>query len=228
MLVLIGIGVGLVCGAFNGLLVTGLDLPSIVVTIGTMSLFRGIAFIILGDQAFKGYPASFALFGQGYVWWVISFELVLFLVCAVDLLRAAAPHQFRPPRLCHRQQSDRGAVLRRAGRADQVHPVLPDRADERHRRGAADLAARLDPALDRAGLGARSDHHGGAGRRLHPRRRRHASWASCIAAFIMGLVTFGLGLLNVPGIVMSIFIGLLLIIVIALPIVWRRVGRQDA
>ena len=38
-----------------------------------------------------------------------------------------------------------------------------------------------------------------------------------IAAFVMGLVTFGMGLLNVPGIVMSIFIGLLLIGVIALP-----------
>ncbi|TIQ00053.1 MAG: ABC transporter permease, partial [Mesorhizobium sp.] len=47
-----------------------------------------------------------------------------------------------------------------------------------------------------------------------------------LAAFIMGLVTFGLGLLNVPGIVMSIFIGLLLIIVIALPIVWRRLRRE--
>jgi rhamnose transport system permease protein len=40
-----------------------------------------------------------------------------------------------------------------------------------------------------------------------------------IAAFIMGLVTFGMGLLNIPGIVQSIFIGLLLIVVIALPIV---------
>ena len=47
-----------------------------------------------------------------------------------------------------------------------------------------------------------------------------------LAAFIMGLVTFGLGLLNVPGIVMSIFIGLLLIVVIALPIVWNRFGRR--
>ena len=82
-LVAVGIGVGILCGAFNGFLVTGLKLPSIVVTIGTMSLFRGIAFIILGDQSFKGYPASFSWFGQGYVWWVISFELVLFLVCAV-------------------------------------------------------------------------------------------------------------------------------------------------
>ena len=44
-----------------------------------------------------------------------------------------------------------------------------------------------------------------------------------IAAFVMGLVTFGLGLLNVPGIVMSIFIGLLLIVTMALPIVARRI-----
>ena len=43
-----------------------------------------------------------------------------------------------------------------------------------------------------------------------------------LAAVIMGLVTFGLGLLNVPGIVMTIFIGALLIAVIALPILWRR------
>jgi L-rhamnose mutarotase len=42
-----------------------------------------------------------------------------------------------------------------------------------------------------------------------------------IAAFVMGLVTFGLGLLNVPGIVMSIVIGALLIGVIALPRLWE-------
>lgn len=49
-----------------------------------------------------------------------------------------------------------------------------------------------------------------------------------IAAFIMGLVTFGLGLLNVPGIVMSIFIGALLILVIALPIVYGMLKRSRA
>ena len=77
-LVAVGILTGLICGAFNGVLVTGLGLPSIVVTIGTMSFFRGLSFIVLGDQAYKGYPTSFAFFGQGYVWWVISFEFVLF------------------------------------------------------------------------------------------------------------------------------------------------------
>ena len=64
-------------------LVTRLGLPSIVVTIGTMSLFRGISYIVLGDKAYTGYPAGFAFFGQGYVWWVFSFELVLFAILAV-------------------------------------------------------------------------------------------------------------------------------------------------
>ena len=43
-----------------------------------------------------------------------------------------------------------------------------------------------------------------------------------LAAFIMGLVTFGFGLLNVPGIVMSIVLGLLLIGTIAIPRLIRR------
>jgi rhamnose transport system permease protein len=41
----------------------------------------------------------------------------------------------------------------------------------------------------------------------------------------MGMVTFGMGLLNVPGIVMSIFVGLLLIGVIALPVMLRKLKR---
>ena len=49
-----------------------------------------------------------------------------------------------------------------------------------------------------------------------------------IAAFIMGLVTFGLGLLNVPGIVQSIVTGSLLIIVIALPILYNRWRKGKA
>jgi len=51
-------------------------------------------------------------------------------------------------------------------------------------------------------------------------------YAVVLAAFIMGLVTFGLGLLNVPGILMSIVIGGLLIAVIALPILARRLQQR--
>ena len=47
-----------------------------------------------------------------------------------------------------------------------------------------------------------------------------------IAAIVLGMVTFGLGLISVPGIVMSIFVGLLLICVIALPILFHRIRSR--
>src|SRR5690606_16652196 len=65
-LFMVGIGIGLLCGAFNGVLVTAFNLPSIVVTIGTMSLFRGITQVILGDQAKTKYPPEFLELGQSY------------------------------------------------------------------------------------------------------------------------------------------------------------------
>ena len=88
-----GNATGLICGAINGALVAGMNLPSIVVTIGTVSLFRGVSLIVLGDQAFTGYPKEVTLFAQGYVFWVISFELFLFAVTAAlfDTSRCTAP-----------------------------------------------------------------------------------------------------------------------------------------
>lgn len=51
--------VGALCGAFNGLLVTRLGLPSLAVTIGTFALFRGLAYVILGDQAVADLPPAY-------------------------------------------------------------------------------------------------------------------------------------------------------------------------
>ena len=46
---------GLICGAFNGFLITYYGVPSIIVTIATMSLFRGISYVILEDQFFSNF-----------------------------------------------------------------------------------------------------------------------------------------------------------------------------
>src|SRR3954462_14392649 len=48
--------VGGVAGAFNGLLVTRLGLPSLAVTIGTLALFRGLAFVVIGDESVTDFP----------------------------------------------------------------------------------------------------------------------------------------------------------------------------
>jgi rhamnose transport system permease protein len=55
--------VGLVAGYFNGVLVTRLALPSLVITIGTLALFRGLAYVVLGDQAVSNFPTAFTNFG---------------------------------------------------------------------------------------------------------------------------------------------------------------------
>lgn len=43
-----------------------------------------------------------------------------------------------------------------------------------------------------------------------------------LAAILTGLAIFGLGLINVPGVVMSLLMGALLILIVGLPIVGRR------
>jgi len=224
-LVLIGISVGLACGAFNGAMVTGLGLPSIVVTIGTMSLFRGVSYIILGDQAYKGYPADFAFFGQGYVWWVISFELVLFLVAA--LVYGFVLHRTSFGRRIFAIGNNPVAAQFSGVRVGRIKFVLFCLTGLMAGIASVLITSRLGStrpsiaqgyeleAITMVVLGGVSIL-GGSG----------TIPGVVLAAFIMGLVTFGLGLLNVPGIVMSIFIGSLLIVVIALPIVWNRLARR--
>jgi len=76
--------VGGLCGALNGFLVTRLGLPSLAVTIGTLAMFRGLAFVILGDAAVTDFPTSYLNLGQGSVAGTeIPNSTILFVVLAV-------------------------------------------------------------------------------------------------------------------------------------------------
>ncbi len=220
-LVAIGIGTGLLCGAFNGFLVAGLKLPSIVVTIGTMSLFRGISYMVLGDQAYGKYPADFAYFGQGYVYSVISFEFVLFLAMAV--IFAILLHATNFGRQVYVIGNNPFAARFSGIPVERVKFILFLLTGLMSGIAAVCLTSRLGSTRPSIAQGWELEVVtmvvlggvsilGGSG----------TIAGVVIAAFVMGLVTFGLGLLNVPGIVMSIFVGLLLIITIAIPIVVRR------
>jgi rhamnose transport system permease protein len=61
--IVVALLVGVVAGYFNGVLVTRLALPSLVITIGTLALFRGLAYVVLGDQAVSNFPTAFTNFG---------------------------------------------------------------------------------------------------------------------------------------------------------------------
>ena len=78
------IAVGALCGAFNGVLVTGLGLPSLAVTIGTLALFRGLAFVVIGDESVTDFPTTWTdrAFGN-FADTFIPNTMVLFALLAV-------------------------------------------------------------------------------------------------------------------------------------------------
>jgi rhamnose transport system permease protein len=59
--------IGAVLGAVNGFLVTGLGLPSLAVTIGTLALYRGLAFVVLGDSAVADFPYNYTTWVTGTI-----------------------------------------------------------------------------------------------------------------------------------------------------------------
>ena len=57
----VGLGAGVAMGALNAVLILGLQLPSIIVTIGTLTLYRGLAQVIAGDKSIRIDPAFVGL-----------------------------------------------------------------------------------------------------------------------------------------------------------------------
>ncbi|CAN5891643.1 hypothetical protein BH11GEM2_BH11GEM2_00780 [soil metagenome] len=76
--------VGIAGGALNAALITRLKFPPLIVTLGTLSLFRGIAEGLTGGiQHYSGFPDGFLALGQGYVGGVIPTQLFILFAAAV-------------------------------------------------------------------------------------------------------------------------------------------------
>jgi rhamnose transport system permease protein len=75
---------GALCGAFNGVLVTRFGLPSLAVTIGTLALFRGLAFVVIGDESVTDFASTWTdrAFGN-FAGTFIPNTIVLFAILAV-------------------------------------------------------------------------------------------------------------------------------------------------
>src|SRR6266516_1831011 len=68
-------------GALNALLIAQLNLPPLIVTLGSLSLFRGIAEgLTQGAVNYSGFPGGFLFLGQGYLWSVVPAQLPLFVL----------------------------------------------------------------------------------------------------------------------------------------------------
>jgi rhamnose transport system permease protein len=235
----IGIFIGLLCGIFNGVLVSYLNLPSIVVTIGTMSLFRGLTQVVMGDQAKTKFPPEFLDLGQSYfikmketgVSWLflppVPLSFLIFLVLTV--LFGLVLHKTAIGRRLFATGSNPVAarfsgiaVARLRFSLFVVSGILSGLA-------AGLLVARLGSVRSNIGIGWELDIvtmvilggvsiAGGVGSIL----------GVFLAVLVLGLLTFGMSLNNIPGQVVSVYIGALLIAVIAIPRIIDRIRRLNA
>ena len=212
----IGLATGLAAGCVNGALVTWGRVPSIVATIGTMTFFRGIAYAVLGDRVLKNYPESFAVFGQGYAFGPVSIELALFIVLAI--LFGLVLHRTRWGRAIFAMGANPVATRFAGIPVDRYRFMLFALTGMASGLAALLLTSRLGSTRPSIAQGWELEIisivilggvsvWGGKGSIL----------GVVLAALVFGLVTFGLGLMNIPGIVMSIFTGALLILVVAIP-----------
>lgn len=70
--------VGALGGSLNALMITRLGFPPLIVTLGTFSLFRGIAEgLTRGIENYSGFPSRFLFIGQGYVFGVVPTQLFI-------------------------------------------------------------------------------------------------------------------------------------------------------
>ena len=80
------LAIGATGGGLNALLITRLRLPPLIVTLGSFSLFRGLAEAITrGVDNFTGFPVSFLFLGQEYWFGVLPAQLPIFAAVAVGV-----------------------------------------------------------------------------------------------------------------------------------------------
>jgi len=223
----VGILVGAGCGLVNGILVTRFKIPSIVVTIGTMSLFRGISYILLGDQVVRDYPDGFEFFGQGYVYWVFSFELVLFVFFALVFYWLL--HRTIFGRYTYAIGNNPTASYYSGIKVDKHRLILFTLVGVMSGVASVLLTSRLGSTRPSIAMGwelsiitmvvlGGVSILGGSG----------TIAGVVLAVILMGLVTFGMGLLNIPGIVMTIIVGVMLITVVSLPVLITLYKNKQA
>jgi rhamnose transport system permease protein len=212
---------GLAAGLLNGVLVARLKLPSLVVTLGTLAFYRGMAYAMLGDNAARGYPASFTYLGQGSIGDTrIPFALGLFLVLAVVF--GLVLHKTTFGRYLYAIGNNEDAARYSGIPVARVKLIIFALSGFMSALAGIILAARFGSTRPDIGTGLELDVitatvlgginiFGGSGTMI----------GAVLSLVLIGLLRYGMGLRNIQGQVQGIAIGLLLVLSVMLPYLGR-------
>lgn len=80
--IILGVLIGVALGCFNGFAANLLRIHPMIVTLATMTLFKGISYTLSGSKSFYDFPDSYITIGQGYVG-PVSIPVIIVIVVAV-------------------------------------------------------------------------------------------------------------------------------------------------
>lgn len=214
--VVICLAVGTLCGYINGLLITRFkELSAVIVTLATMIIYRGIAYILLEDQAAGKFPEWFKFLGWGYVG-TVPFILIVFAVFAV--IFGLLLHKTTFGRRVYAMGSNLTASQFSGIQVDKIKIIVFTLAGLMSAVTALFLTSRMGSTRPNIATGYELDviamvvlggisTSGGKGRMI----------GAILAIFLIGFLRYGLGLVNVPAQMLLIIIGLLLIVAVMVP-----------
>jgi len=225
---LIGLAVGTLGGLFNGILITKVKLHSIIVTLGTYSLYRGIAYVILGDRAITNYPSSFSYLGQGYVGRSpVPLELIVFAV--FTLIFGLVLHKTTFGRFMYAIGNNELACRFSGVPVDRIKVIIFTISGFMSAVAGVLLTSRINTSRPNIALGFELEIitavvlggisiYGGEGSMI----------GVVLSLFLIGLARYGMSLVNIPSQVMQVVIGFLLIVAILLPKAMRGIRSREA
>ncbi|KQM59589.1 MULTISPECIES: ABC transporter permease [unclassified Agreia] len=209
-----GIILGIVCGAVNGLLITKLRLPPFIATLGTMSVFQGCAYVATNGKPVYDVPKEFVLLLNSYV---LGIPVVVIVVAVVAvgaglLLRKTVFGQ----NVIAVGGSEETAWLSGV-RVHRVKIAVYCLAGGLSALGGLVIVARINAAQPDAGSPYQLTAIAAAvigGANLMGGEGRIAG--TLVGAVILGALTNGLVLLNVPSFYEQIVTGLVVLIAVSL------------
>ncbi|MGG1311509.1 MULTISPECIES: ABC transporter permease [Cohnella] len=220
------LAVGTLCGYINGLLIVKFkELSSVIVTLSTMIIYRGIAYILLKDQSVGKFPKWFNYLGWGYVG-SIPFILIAFAVFAV--LFGILLHKTTFGRKVYAIGSNPTASRYSGVQVDRIKIIVFTLAGLMSAVTALFLTSRMGSTRPNIATGYELDviamvvlggisTAGGKGRMI----------GAILAVFLIGYLRYGLGLINISAQTLLIVIGLLLIFAVSVPkLKWKGTGAK--
>ncbi|HHW21799.1 MAG TPA: ABC transporter permease [Clostridiaceae bacterium] len=80
---LAAIAISVTIGFLNGFIIAKVKMPPIIVTLSTMIMVEGFAYILCGGQPIFGFPKAFSVIGQGYVGIIPIPVIIMIVVMAI-------------------------------------------------------------------------------------------------------------------------------------------------